>query len=539
MRLRPSAPFLRLALLTAVAVAVHGYHFGTDDGAVYLPAVVHSIHPELYPYGAEFFESHADLSIFTAVVGASARFFHLNVEWTVFLWHLLTVFAYLLAAWRLASVCFDSARARWSAVSLSCDGAHRAGRWNGARPDGPLPHRKVGFDASEHVSSREPFLPATAVKRSSGSRLPPSCIRRWHSLPPDVVIILALPAKWTAPLFEAKPVGQAPLPPRLPLGFSFGPATPEYHQALEMRTFLSVLHWRWYEWLGVAAPLGSAHRVQPATTARSDPRLQPHQPRAHALRNCRDGDRRHLRLQREARNLPPPAADARLPTHLHRLLPAARRPARRICLEIPLLALGRPLRRHRRRASFSSSDRTTPTAATSNGPAPLRSIPGSKPSSGYAITRRKTPSSHSTRYYIELPGEDQHGFRGIAQRSVLTDHFKDSGVVSLFPQLAPEWAREQQAQQNWNQFPARRLPATRATLSRVMGRAARRATGRPQLPIPKRSRFSLPNFGAAGLKQKYSYRNAEYPPTAGFPPPGKSLQRQSPAHDPNCTSALK
>ena len=55
-------------------------------------------------------------------------------------------------------------------------------------------------------------------------------------------------------------------------------------------------------------------------------------------------------------------------------------------------------------------------------------------------------------YYIELPGEDQHGFRGIAERSVLTDHFKDSGVVSLFPQLAPEWAREQQAQQNWNQF---------------------------------------------------------------------------------------
>jgi hypothetical protein len=55
-------------------------------------------------------------------------------------------------------------------------------------------------------------------------------------------------------------------------------------------------------------------------------------------------------------------------------------------------------------------------------------------------------------YYIELPGEDEHGFRGIAQRSVLTDHFKDSGVVSLFPQLAPEWVREQTAQQNWNHF---------------------------------------------------------------------------------------
>ena len=55
-------------------------------------------------------------------------------------------------------------------------------------------------------------------------------------------------------------------------------------------------------------------------------------------------------------------------------------------------------------------------------------------------------------YYIELPGEDQHGFRGIAQRSVLTDHFKDSGVVSLFPQLAPEWSHEQAAQEGWTHF---------------------------------------------------------------------------------------
>src|SRR5271168_329736 len=94
-----SIPLARLALLTAVAVAAHGYHFGTDDGAVYLPAVVQSIHPGLYPYGAEFFESHASLSAFTALVGASARTLHLTVEWTIFLWHILTIFVFLLAAW--------------------------------------------------------------------------------------------------------------------------------------------------------------------------------------------------------------------------------------------------------------------------------------------------------------------------------------------------------------------------------------------------------------------------------------------------------
>jgi hypothetical protein len=35
--------------------------------------------------------------------------------------------------------------------------------------------------------------------------------------------------------------------------------------------------------------------------------------------------------------------------------------------------------------------------------------------------------------YMLLPGEDAHGFRAIAERSVLADSVKDSGAVSLFP----------------------------------------------------------------------------------------------------------
>src|SRR5271155_1548820 len=112
----PSQRVLRIALLTALAVVVHGYHLGPDDGAVYLPAVLKVIHPGLYPYGAEFFQSHARLSLFTAVVGASARLSRLSPDWIIFLWHLATIFAFLFAAWQLAAVCFYSARARWSAM---------------------------------------------------------------------------------------------------------------------------------------------------------------------------------------------------------------------------------------------------------------------------------------------------------------------------------------------------------------------------------------------------------------------------------------
>ena len=46
--------------------------------------------------------------------------------------------------------------------------------------------------------------------------------------------------------------------------------------------------------------------------------------------------------------------------------------------------------------------------------------------------------------YMLSPGEDQHGFRAIAERSSLADETKDSGAVSLFPALALEWKTEVQ-----------------------------------------------------------------------------------------------
>jgi hypothetical protein len=49
-------------------------------------------------------------------------------------------------------------------------------------------------------------------------------------------------------------------------------------------------------------------------------------------------------------------------------------------------------------------------------------------------------------------GEDAHGFRAVAERSVLADALKDSGAVSLFPRLAPEWSREVAATRGINSF---------------------------------------------------------------------------------------
>ncbi len=55
-------------------------------------------------------------------------------------------------------------------------------------------------------------------------------------------------------------------------------------------------------------------------------------------------------------------------------------------------------------------------------------------------------------YYLEAPGEDMHGFRAVAERSVLADAVKDSGAVSLFPRLAEHWDRQVRVLNDWNHF---------------------------------------------------------------------------------------
>jgi hypothetical protein len=54
--------------------------------------------------------------------------------------------------------------------------------------------------------------------------------------------------------------------------------------------------------------------------------------------------------------------------------------------------------------------------------------------------------------HMELPGEDQHGFRAIAERSMLADKIKDSGAVTMFPVLADTWQQQQLAQRGWKNF---------------------------------------------------------------------------------------
>jgi hypothetical protein len=55
-------------------------------------------------------------------------------------------------------------------------------------------------------------------------------------------------------------------------------------------------------------------------------------------------------------------------------------------------------------------------------------------------------------HYMQLPEEDYHGFRALAERSVLADYDKDGGMAARVPSLAPRWLKEVTAQTGWRNF---------------------------------------------------------------------------------------
>jgi len=77
-------------------------------------------------------------------------------------------------------------------------------------------------------------------------------------------------------------------------------------------------------------------------------------------------------------------------------------------------------------------------------------------------------------HYEKLPGEDFHGFRALAERSVLADYDKDGGMAARVPSLAPRWLAEVTAVNGWRNFQPqdfervkRRFGVTWVVLSRV------------------------------------------------------------------------
>lgn len=451
----PLRQYFSLLLLTFLAVLVHGYHLGTDDAAIYIPAIKKAFDPKLYPFGSEFFMEHGRLSIFSPLVAISAHLFHLPIDVAIFLWYVFGIFLLLVAGWRIVSICFSSTYARWAAVALLA-----------ALLTVPIAGTALVI-ADPYLTARSLSTPTTIFAVDSFMRGQRTAAFLWIVLTALVHPQMAVFAigflvflYWTS---HAAPeanrnrsfsiAAAGVLPSRWPQGFTFEPAQGTYRDVLYSRTFFFAALWHWYEWIGVVLPLSILYtltRIKPRATLPAFQQicraLVPFgilSTLAFLLVNSTRYLMNFVRLQ--------PMRSFHLLYVLFYLLVGGlfgeyvlkdrlwRWLVLFVSLAIGMFAVNR--------VSFANSRPVEwPTGGSKN---PWVSA--------FRWIRNNTPEDAVfalNPHYMTIAGEDQHGFRAIAERSMLADADKDSGAVSLFPQLTADWENQQRALAGFGHFGA-------------------------------------------------------------------------------------
>lgn len=104
--------------MTLLGFLAHGYHFGVEDAAVYLPAVKYHLDPTLYPHDKIFFMNQMRFTLYPEAMALLVRLSHLTLERVAFITHGFSVFLVLLGCLRLSRRMFASPAAQWSSVTL-------------------------------------------------------------------------------------------------------------------------------------------------------------------------------------------------------------------------------------------------------------------------------------------------------------------------------------------------------------------------------------------------------------------------------------
>jgi hypothetical protein len=443
--------FLLLALCTIAAVLVHGYHPAVEDASIYLPGIEKTLNPSLFPHNSAFFMSHAHMTLFPNLVAAFVRITHLPLDWALLALHLVTIFFLLLGCLKLGRMMFRSALAPWGGVALVA---------------GLLTIPVAGtalYIFDEYLNPRSISVPAVLFLVIAAYQ------RRWI-----VCVLLAIFAATVHPLMAAFGIAyivlsallargsksSTPLPSAssasalalLPFGLS-APLTDAYRQILQGNTYFSVLNWEWYEWLGALAPLALLwwfHRIGQKTSQPGLDRVSRDLAIFGAI----------FTLAALVINLPQRFSSLMLlqPMRAFHLIyifffaisgglladyVLKNRAWRWLLLFVPLCG-GMWLKQH---DIFESTHHLE--------------LPGREPSSDWEEAFRWIRVNTPTDAYfaldpqhMNLPGEDQHGFRAIAERSMLADAVKDRSAMSMFPAMAETWKKQADAQRDWEHFGA-------------------------------------------------------------------------------------
>lgn len=107
-----------LILLTFLGLVVHGYHLGLEDEAVYLPAVKYLLDGNLFPHDHMFFLPQMKFTLYDELFAYIVYCSRLRIELVIFAAHLLSVFLVLWGCLRFSRRLFAASEAQWASVTL-------------------------------------------------------------------------------------------------------------------------------------------------------------------------------------------------------------------------------------------------------------------------------------------------------------------------------------------------------------------------------------------------------------------------------------
>jgi len=451
---------LLLLATTLISILVHGYHMGTDDAAIYAPGIERAADPSLFPFGSEFFMHHAGLSLFPRLVAAVTWLTRLPIEWSMLLWFAFAQYLLLSAAYELARRCFRSERARWAGVGLLA-----------ALLNVPVAGTALIL-ADSYLTARSLSTPLvlTSIICFLDQRTRDACL--WligallihpqmaiYGAGIGVLVAFESRSAGRAKVLEAAPMFSALLLPFL-ISFHLHPAQGAYREVLASRSYFLVTTWHWWEWFGAFAPLAiltACASVSLKSTLPAFSRLAKTLvglgliSMVTALLLASDVDFTYLlRLQpMRSFHLIYVAFFVLLGGLLGEYLLFARAWRWVLCfgaLSTGMFALdlaGYPASPHIERPGVRYEGEWL---------------------SSFLWIREHTPKDAIFALdpeYLLKTGVDLHGFRALAERSVLADQEKDSGAASVFPELAEPWKEQSAAQSDWAHVSADRLKRLR------------------------------------------------------------------------------
>ena len=455
-RLPPTRP-LRMALLrcgtilalTLLAILIDGYHPYSEDAGIYVASLKQLASPGMYPASGAFIAPYVRLSLFSHFGAWLLRILHLPLESVLFQIHVATVFLLLYSSYGIAKRCFRDRHAWWGGTLLValclCV---------------PVAGTSLSI-ADPYLTGRSFSTPFTlfAICAALDRSLWRTCLflllaAIFHPLMGAYAIGFLL-VLWTIEIkswFGTAAVGAGILLGAALVQLSHGPASesPAHLAAVATRSYFFLSEWRWYELLGIIAPLAlltsfalwQKGRGRPASTNLAT---------ASVVMGL-------ISVAVSVAFCHPLAISQTIAT----LQPL--RPFLFIYLVL-FLVLGALLGEFILQRALWRWIALTVILGTSLAGVQHAVYPGSPPielpgvathnpwHQAFNWIRSNTPANAVFALdanYIDAPDADSLGFRAVAERDSLADHSKDGGAAAVFPQLADRWLIEQAATTNLN-----------------------------------------------------------------------------------------